>query len=72
MNVKKLGLNKKPKKKRKGKLKDNYNRAELTQIKNKQLILRWFVQIKIPGGSTAFSIKIMVKRSNKFNKMDVG
>ena len=37
MNVKKLGLDKKPKKKRKGKLKDNYNRDELPQIKNKQL-----------------------------------
>ena len=37
MNVKKLGLNKKPKKKTKSKLKDNYNRDELPQIKNKQL-----------------------------------
>ena len=36
MNVKKLGLNKKPKKKTK-KLKANYNRNELPQIKNKQL-----------------------------------
>ena len=37
MNVKKLRLNKKPKKKTKSKLKDNYNRDELPQIKNKQL-----------------------------------
>ena len=36
MNVKKLSLNKKPKKKTK-KLKANYNRSELPQIKNKQL-----------------------------------
>ena len=36
MNVKKLGLDKKPKKKTK-KLKANYNRNELPQIKNKQL-----------------------------------
>ena len=36
MNVKKLGLDKKPKKKTK-KLKDNYNRDELPQIKYKQL-----------------------------------
>ena len=37
MNVKKLGLDKKPKKKTKSKLKDNYNRNELPQIKSKQL-----------------------------------
>ena len=36
MNVKKLSLDKKPKKKTK-KLKANYNRNELPQIKNKQL-----------------------------------